>query len=328
LWLAGARPEQTSLAGWPGPAEQVRGGGFDAGFSLSNVIAAARLFAGIFACRRRLRRRRPDVLLAMGSYASVGPVVAARTLRIPVVLHEANAVPGRAVAVLSRCAAAVAVAFDSAAQHLPRAATVRTGFPVRQNLADRFENGVLTPGTFTVLVMGGSQGARRLNEIAPRALCRLHGSSPPFQVVHLAGDRDAESVRSAYAAAGVPHAVFPFLKEIGKAYNAADMAISRAGAASCAELAACGVPCLLVPFPSAARDHQTANAREMARTGGADVIAQKDLTVAWLADYAEHCLTHPEKLAAMRRALKAVAVPDATAKLADLVERVGRGRQS
>jgi UDP-N-acetylglucosamine--N-acetylmuramyl-(pentapeptide) pyrophosphoryl-undecaprenol N-acetylglucosamine transferase len=326
LWLAGARPEGDALAGWPGPVEQIRAGGFQSARLLSNLAAAWSLLMAIPACRRRMKRNRPDVLLAMGSYASVGPSIAARSLRIPLVLHEANAVPGRAVSLLSRYASAVAVTFDAAAAHLPSATTVKTGLPIRTDLDDRFDDGVLRRGVFTVLVMGGSQGAQRLNEIVPEALIRLHARGAHLQVVHLAGRHDADRVHSQYAAAGLSHVVFPFLKEMGKAYNAADLAVSRSGAASCMELATRGVPCLLVPFPFARRDHQTANAAEMARCGGADTIAQRDLTAQWLADYVEPCMRQPAKLVTMRQALKAVAVPDATARLADLVERVGGRR--
>jgi len=237
----------------------------------------------------------------------------------------ADAVPGRAIALLARVAEVVALTFESAARYLPGRRTVVTGFPVRPDLAARFEDGVLRRDLFTVLVMGGSQGAQRLNELVPGALVALHRAGVPLQVVHLAGPRDAERVKAVYAAAGIAHAVFGFLKEMGQAYGAADLAISRSGAASCTELAVCGVPALLVPFPWARRDHQTANARELQRKGGADIISQSELTESWLAGYVRACIENPAKLAAMRRNLATLARPNAAERLADLVEKAGGG---
>jgi UDP-N-acetylglucosamine--N-acetylmuramyl-(pentapeptide) pyrophosphoryl-undecaprenol N-acetylglucosamine transferase len=325
LWLAGAEAEADSVHGWDGAVEGVRAAGFRTGVSPASVAAAWRLLAAVFICRRRMRRNRPDAVLGMGSYACFGPVLAARSLGVPVVLHEANAIPGRAVRLLAPLARAVAVAFAAAAEHLPRAKTVVTGFPLRPDLGGRFEDGLLAPGLFTVLVMGGSQGAQRLNEIATAAIIGLHQQGGRIQVVHLSGRRDDERVRTAYATAGVPHLVFSFLGEMGQAYSAADLAISRAGAASCTELAACGVPSLLVPFPWARGDHQAANAREMARAGGADVMLQQDLTVERLTEHLRRCLAEPERLARMRSALKTAAVADGAERLADLVERAAGG---
>ena len=171
LWLAGRDVESGSTAGWDGSVIFVRSAGFPSGFSFRALAVACRLAVAFFQCRSRMKSNRPDVLLAMGSYASVGPVLAARTLGVPVVLHEANAIPGRAIVFLSRFAEAVALAFKEATPYLKHQRVVVTGFPVRSDLAaGRFDDSVLKPGVFTVLVMGGSQGARRLNEIAPQAL--------------------------------------------------------------------------------------------------------------------------------------------------------------
>jgi UDP-N-acetylglucosamine--N-acetylmuramyl-(pentapeptide) pyrophosphoryl-undecaprenol N-acetylglucosamine transferase len=292
-----------------------------AGLSFASVAALARLGLAFAASLRRMRRNSPDALLAMGSYASVGPALAARALRVPVVVHEANAVPGRAIALLARVASSVALTFESASRYLPGRNLCVTGLPLRGDLHGRFEEGVLQPGLFTVLVMGGSQGAHRLNEIATAALCRLRRDGAAVQVVHLTGKDDEAWVRDAYVQAGVPHAVFGFLKEMGKAYNAADLAVCRAGAASCMELAVCGVPSLLVPYPWAMRDHQTANAAELKRAGAADMVAQSDLSADWLAAYVSERLGHPDARAAMRTALRRFAKPDAASRLADLVEK-------
>ena len=326
LWLSGRDIESVSTGGWDGRIVKVKAGGLPSGFSLSAVAAGAHLASAFLASVRRMRREPPNVLLAMGSYASVGPVLAARVLRIPVVLHEANAVPGRAICVLARFAVTVAVTFESSARYLAGRRVAVTGLPVRGGLDARFEEGVLRPGLFTVLVMGGSLGAHRVNEIAAEAMCRLHRAGRPVQVIHLTGAADETMVGSLYAEAGVPHMVFGFLKEMGKAYHAADLAICRAGAASCMELAVCGVPSLLVPLPSAMRDHQTANAQEMKRAGGADVMAEKDLTADRLVEYIEGRRADRHGLAGMKEALKRIAVDGAAARLADLVEQAAAGR--
>jgi UDP-N-acetylglucosamine--N-acetylmuramyl-(pentapeptide) pyrophosphoryl-undecaprenol N-acetylglucosamine transferase len=326
--LAGRDVESGSTAGWDGPVISVRAVGFPAGFSFRAVAVAWRLGMAVVRCWARMRSNVPDVLLAMGSYASVGPVLAARTLGVPVVLHEANAVPGRAIAFLSRFARAVAVGFKEAGPFLRNPRVVVTGFPVRTDLESHFGDDVLRPGMFTVLVMGGSQGAHRLNEIVPQALIRLNEERIPLQVIHLAGAKDAEMVRSVYEKAGVPTLVFDFLKEMGKAYHAASVAIARAGAATCAELSACGVPALFVPLPHVSHDHQTANARAMAATGGADMVDEKEFSVKWVAEYVEGLYRDPEKLDRMKKQIKSAVMPGAAEKIADLVESVVRGRGS
>jgi len=320
LWLAGTAPEAESLAGWEGPVQRVRASGFEGLASFGSLLSAYRLAGATVDSLMRMRRDPPAVLLAMGSYASVGPALAARALGIPFVIHEANAIPGRAVALLARCAWAVALTFESAARYLPKVPAVVTGLPVRSDLQGQFAESLLEPNIFTVLVMGGSQGAHRINEVAVAAFLELRNTGERFQVIHLAGRADADWVETAYRKAGVKALVFSFLREIGKAYCAANMAISRAGASSCMELALYRVPCLLIPFPTARRDHQTANAREMCQSGGADMIQQKDLTPGWLRDYLRVAMHSPEKLTAMRASLAKVAIPDAVQRLADLVE--------
>ena len=325
LWLAGREVENVSVGDWDGATVRIRARGFQAGAILGAVGVAWQLVRAVACSYREMRKSRPDVILAMGSYASVGPVMAAALLHVPVVLHEANVVPGRAISFLSRFARTVAVAFQEASVHISNENVVVTGFPLRQRLAGCFDSGLLKEDLFTVLVMGGSQGARRLNEIATEAVCSLHARGVPVQVVHLSGRNDAATVTRQYEDAGVPSLVFGFLDEMEKAYAAASIAISRSGAASCTELAACGVPSLLVPLPSARRDHQRLNAEVLQRAGGADVVAQSELTPEWLADYIEKCMQNPGRLSGMKEALSQVAIPDATMLLANLVEETPRG---
>ena len=321
LWLSGRGVEQTSIEGWTGPVVRIRASGFPGRLSFQAVGVACRLVGACLEARSRMKRDRPDVLLAMGSYASVGPGVAAVSLGIPLVLHEGNAVPGCALTWLSRFATVVALGFEGTDAGLGRVRTVVTGFPVRPGLTDeRLPPGRLESGVFTVLVMGGSQGAHALNTGASAAVCRARARHVNLQVIHLAGEADAGWVAEAYERAGVPHAVFGFLADMGGAYAAADLAIARAGAATCAELALCGVPALLVPLPWARRGHQLANARVMQAAGAVDVCEQKDLTEAWLADYLDACCLESAKLDGMREALTGLARGDGAARLASVVE--------
>lgn len=334
LWLAGKDVEHLSAGGWDGPVVRVGAVGFPAGFSFRSISAAFRQIMAVVICLRKTRLLHPDVLLAMGSYASVGPVLAARRFRIPVVLHEANAVPGRATDLLCRSASAIAVGFPETRDYLRHPKIVFTGVPIAPRIVEasrrirqgererlRIQNPALDPRRFTVLVMGGSQGAHVLNEKVPSALCELWKNRFPAQVVHIAGNMEEAKVRDYYGKCGIPHVVFGFLKEMEQAYASADLAICRAGAATCAELAACGVPALFVPLAGAPRDHQTMNARALQNTGGADVMGQDRLNTQTLADYIAQCRQHPEKLEKMRTALIERAVTDGAERLADLAEQ-------
>jgi UDP-N-acetylglucosamine--N-acetylmuramyl-(pentapeptide) pyrophosphoryl-undecaprenol N-acetylglucosamine transferase len=320
LWLAGRSIEAASVGDWDGPIERVRASGLGAGGAAGAVGAVFRMARAVWDCRRRMAAARPDVLLAMGSYASVGPGLAAWSLRIPLVLHEANAVPGRAISFLSRFAAATGIAFESAARGLRCRRIVATGMPLRDRDAGALRHAGLAEGRFTLLVMGGSQGAHALNAVVPAAVARARAAGADLQVIHLCGVADEARVRDAYASGGIPHAVFGFLAQMSQAYNRADFAICRAGAATCAELALHGVPALLVPYPLARRDHQAANAMALAAGGGVDVLDESGLAEASLAEYLTGVVRDERKRDRMRESVQAALVPGAASRLADLVE--------
>jgi len=322
LWLAGRDVEAISLSGWDGPVTSVRAVGFPRGLSPRAVVAVARSGLAVLRCFASMRAQRPDVLLAMGSYASIGPVLAARWLRVPVVLHEANAIPGRAITRLARYARVLAVCFEGVCDRLPSVRTVVTGLPVRSEAVTEAVDQILPRDRFTVLVMGGSLGAHRVNEVASQALCRLCEEGTEIQVIHLSGRKDENEIRARYEAAGVRAQVFGFLQKMASAYRSADLAVARSGAASCTELAVCALPALLVPYPHAVNDHQMANARAMAAGGGMDVIAEKDLTAECLVGYLKDKIDDREKLAAMKEALASASHPHAADRLADVVEEV------
>ncbi|MDY0149181.1 MAG: UDP-N-acetylglucosamine--N-acetylmuramyl-(pentapeptide) pyrophosphoryl-undecaprenol N-acetylglucosamine transferase [Kiritimatiellia bacterium] len=324
LWVTGRDTEQAALKDWDGPVVQVAARGLPSGFSLDALRAVWYLARAVRHCRAHMRREVPQVLLAMGSYASVGPCGAARWLGVPIVLHEANVIPGRAVRLFAGGAAAVAAGFEETRYHLPRGNITVVGMPLREELTEASASlppraeGVQSP--FRLLVMGGSMGAHRLNDVMVETLGRLKKNNASFYVTHLTGRQDEAAVREGYRAAGVSAEVIAFTKYMAPLYHAADLAICRAGASTCAELAFFGLPALFVPYPRAAMDHQTANARALEKHGAADVVDESALSPAWLVAYLAQTMNHPERLQRMRAAAKHEGVRNGTRALAALVE--------
>ncbi len=328
LWMAGKDVESTAVQGWSGPVLTVKAEGLPTSLSFQSFTSALRLLRVANQCRSLMREQSPDVLLAMGSYASFGPVVAALRAGIPCVLHESNAVPGRAISLLARWADAVGISFEETHASLRRGTLVFTGMPLRAELTRAAEQPRTSRGgLFHLLVMGGSRGAHALNEIVGRAVCGAHARGVAFRVTHLAGVADAEAVRARYKAANVPSRVEPFSHDMAAIYSDADFAICRSGAASCAELLAFALPSLLIPYPSAVRDHQTANAAAMERVGASQRISETDLTEAWMADYIADVALHTERLARMRESARHHAQLHAADALADLVLKIAEGRR-
>ena len=328
LWLAGKDVEESAVRGWKGPVHTVRAEGLPSGFSPRALRAAWKLFRAALSCTAIMKRDRPDVLLAMGSYASAGPICAALWLRIPVVLHEANVLPGRTVSHFSRWAAAVAGSFEETRFYLRRKDLVVTGMPLRGDLESAALQAPpehLKRDLFTVVVMGGSRGAHKLNDVVAAALVQVHRNGHPVQAIHVAGVTDEEAVRRIYADAGVSATVYGFTRDMAAIYAAADLAICRSGAATCAELSAFAVPALLVPYPFAANDHQTLNARALEKIGAADVVPERDLSVPWLVDYIVGCMRTPGRLAKMSAAAKSRARESSAQALAELVIHAGSG---
>ena len=273
-----------------------------------------------------------DVVVGMGGYASVPSGLAAGCERIPLVLHEQNAIPSLSNRVLARRAAAIGTTFTSTSLRVPaRVRVERTGNPVRAAILDvPSRRGALAdealgafrlePGVPTVLVFGASQGALHIDQVLASALPAL--ASHELQLIVITG-RDHVAVLEDAVAGPAPRThVAPFLDRIELAYAIADVAISRAGAGSIAELAVCGIPALLVPYPHAAANHQEVNARELESVGAADVLLDRDLSservVAWMLELMED----RERRRRMAAAMRAWARPDAAGRLARLVAEV------
>lgn len=280
-------------------------------------------------CVAALRRRRPDVVLGMGGYIAFPGGLAAALLRCPLVIHEQNSVPGMANRWLARLADRVLAAFPSAFDARVRAEW--TGNPVRESISrlppppQRFAG---REGPLRLLVIGGSLGARALNECLPQALARIPADRRPV-VVHQAGREARGTLESAYAAAGVGATVVEFIDDIATRYGEADLVVARAGATTVAELACAGLAAVLVPYPHAVDDHQTANARFLSGRDAAWLVPQPELSPAGLATLIES-VDRPRLLEMACRAREA-ARGDATERVArvcaELAARASGGRQ-
>ena len=294
---------------------------------LATATLPLRLLRALWQSLQALRRYRPDVVLGMGGYMAVpGGLMAALSGR-KLLIHEQNSVPGLANRLLARLAHRVMTAFP---QELPGAlpgaltgalpGALWTGNPVRAEIsaiappAQRFAD---RRGPLRLLVVGGSLGAAALNSVVPQALALLPVDSRPL-VVHQAGAKNIETLQAAYAVAAVPAELRPYIEDMAAEYAAADVVICRAGAMTVAELSAAGVASVLVPFPHAVDDHQTANARYLSSRQAGMLLPQAELTPQRLAELLSS-FTRPSLLA-MAEAARALGRPDATQAVADICQ--------
>jgi UDP-N-acetylglucosamine--N-acetylmuramyl-(pentapeptide) pyrophosphoryl-undecaprenol N-acetylglucosamine transferase len=292
------------------------------------VSAIGAMAAGAAQAAVILSRLNASAIVGFGGYPSVAPVLASRLLtrRPAIILHEQNAVLGRANRFLARFADVLAVSFDATQRVPPHVTTHVTGNPVRQVILQLADTAYEPPtGEIRLLVLGGSLGARVLSDVVPPAITAL----PPdlrarLRLVQQCRAEDLERVRAAYAAANITAELAPFFPGVAAHLAAAHLVIARAGASSVAEIAVAGRPSILVPLPNAIDDHQAANAAALQKSGGAIVITQRDLTPHVLADRIRDLLNTPQTLLHAAQAARSIARPDAAARLAGLVEDLMR----
>ncbi len=277
------------------------------------------ILRSVVSAHRIIRKFDADAVLSVGGYAAMPAALAAWTSRRPLFLVEPNAIPGRVNRLTARFARSVFVGFEATRRGLPAGTDSRcVGVPLRRALYRAFANGKRTerPATpLRILVFGGSQGARQLNENVPEALARLAKNS--IEVFHQTGEADRETVSSRYAELGITAEVVAFEVDMPKRYRWADLAICRAGALTVAELALAGMPALLVPYPFAADDHQTANARALETAGAARCLEGHPLDPASLAQSVAEFVTSPGRLLRMREAATRLARPNAAKEIID-----------
>jgi len=319
---AGIETRVVPRAGFPlrlVPGRQLRGGGPVR--ALRGVVAVA---AGAWRSRALLRELAPRLVVGVGGYASVAGVLAARSAGIPALLLEQNALPGAANRLLGRLAARVCVGFAEAARFFPRGRARHTGNPVRRDILGAGRGP--RPQRPGLLVFGGSQGAHRLNEAMLAAAKLLGPALGGVGITHQTGAADRAQVAAGYAALGLAARVETFIDDMAAAYGGADLVVARAGAMSCAELTAVGLPAILVPYPFAADDHQRHNAEALVAAGAAEMILDRELEGPRLAAALHGLLGDPARRARMAAAARALGRPDAAARVADeclaLAERV------
>lgn len=310
--------------------------------SLEALLTAWTAWRGFRTATGIVKRFRPDVAVGTGGYVS-GPVIAAAALlRVPTVIQEQNAFPGLTSRLLGRVARRIALGSDAARKYFPgRERVVVTGNPIRRDILTRNRREALAalgldPERKTVLVFGGSQGGRSINEAVINAVHELTRRSN-VQIVHQTGKSGFEAVLEAAGRGATPGAdkpvsvghwhIMPFIHDMPSAYAAADLVVCRAGAITLAELTARGVPAVLVPYPFAAERHQDANAAELAAAEAAVVVPDAELTGARLAQLVLELLRDEDRLARMAVAGRRLGRPDAADRIAALVHEVAvRGR--
>ena len=315
LILSGMREAEKPLAeSWKGAL--LRSG--------ARKIQDPRNVFALWRCVRFLRRLSPDVLFATGGYTCAPPVLAARLLRIPVILHEANSVPGKATRWISKHfrIETVATTFSETAKYLPWAHVVQTGLPLRKSVLkvlERAEGVERKAEGFSVLVTGGSQGAKSMDALVAPILASLAKSDRQVRIVHQCSKAGIDAVRAFYREVPEQVTVTPFIEDMGLAYGQADLVIARAGAATCCEIARCAVPALFIPLPSAADDHQRKNAEELVRCGGALCFDQKTTTPDALAEAIRQIYQDEALRKDMREALAGLPRTDATGDVVKLI---------
>lgn len=310
--------------------EQIASATFARGGLAARALAPFRILGGVLGALWRMRRDRPAVVVGFGGYPAIPAMAAATLLRLPRMIHEQNGVLGR-----------VNKAFAPRVDHvacgtwptdLPAGvAGVDVGNPVRAAVLERAGAGYIAPGDYpmSILVMGGSQGARILSDVVPEAIALLPDDPRRnIRVSHQARDEDGARVTEYYAQHGIDADVQPFFRDVPRRMSEAQLVISRAGASSVADLSVIGRPAILIPFAAATADHQTANARGLVDAGAAILIPEARLTPQVLAEQIMLVLDNPQGAEDMARAALAVGRPDAALHLADMVETLAHSSQT
>lgn len=330
VWLGTRQGIEARLVPAEGlPVEWISIGGLR-GKGVGTLLAApVRLVRALLESLRAMRRHKPIVVVGLGGFVTGPGGLAAWLTRRPLVVHEQNAIAGFTNRTLARFAREVLTAFPGAFDAAQQVREI--GNPVRAEFFALAAPAARAAGrgpVLRLLVVGGSQGAIRLNAVVPFAVARLAGSAR-FEIRHQAGPRWIDAARKSYLDAGVVAEVTPFIDDIAEAYAWADLVICRSGALTVSELAAAGVASILVPFPAAVDDHQTANARYLVREGAALLVADREFSAERLArELLELCRSGRVRLVAMAERARRLARPRATDDLADACLAAARGRRA
>ena len=319
-WLGVPNRLEHSLVPECYPLHTVPVEGFQGRWSLKTLKIIGNLIASVFQVKRLLKTRKIDLLFTTGGYIAGPAILAARWQGLPVILHESNYIPGKVTRWFSPLCQTVALGFEGTAKYLPRARTIWTSTPVRAQFSHPQPLELpIPPDAPLIVVAGGSQGAVAVNQLVRQ--CVPVWVEAGAYIVHLTGERDPKADSLHYR----QYFSLPFYENMAGLLQRADLAISRAGAGTLTELAATGTPALLIPYPFAAEDHQTYNARALESAGAALVCLQGNLTAQKLELQVLELLQTPTKLAEMARRMDSLAVSDSAQQLAALVRQYFRG---
>jgi UDP-N-acetylglucosamine--N-acetylmuramyl-(pentapeptide) pyrophosphoryl-undecaprenol N-acetylglucosamine transferase len=303
--------------------------GFKRKISFENVKTVLRFLKGVSDSKKMLKEFKPDVVIGTGGYVC-GPVVyAAAKMGIPTIVHEQNSVPGLTNKFLSRYVDKIAICFEEAREFFPEQKVVLTGNPrASEVLGQDGIRGRLSSGLKlkvpTVLIFGGSRGAKPINEAVVKSLTELSGK--PYQVLYVTGDVHFEEVQKEVQLVGNPDNVIvkPFIHNMPEVLAGIDLTVSRAGATTLAELTSLGIPSILIPSPYVTDNHQEKNARALSEHGAARLLLEKDLTGPKLVENIDQILGNEDKLANMKKAAKKLGIPDAAQRLYKLMEELAK----
>ncbi len=314
--------------GFPHSTEitEVNSATFARGGLAAKAMVAPRIASGVAGAMLQMRRDRPDVVVGFGGYPSIPALGAALLLGLPRMIHEQNGVLGRVNQLFSTRVACVGCGVWPT--ELPDGANgIHVGNPVRAAVLNRAGASYIPPGDYpmSLLVMGGSQGARILSDVVPDAIVALPDPiRRHLRVSHQARPEDIDRVAARYAANGIDADVQPFFQDVPRRMSEAQLVISRAGASSIADLTVIGRPSILIPFAAAAGDHQTANARGLVEAGAAIMIPERALAVQSLAEQMTAILENPRAATQMTQAALGAGAPDATERLVALVSELAQ----
>ncbi len=301
--------------------KEIPSAGSGALFSFGILFALYSIIKGFAVSSAELIKDRPDVIVSMGGYSSIPPVLAGYVLRIPVILHEQNTLPGKANRFLSKFAKRIALSFERSADYFPKSKIKITGNPVREEIL-LAKTGGKNGEKISLLIMGGSQGSSALND-AVAELLSITGEKKNNigKIVHITGSKDHQKFAKRMAAEGsdIEYTALSYSDRIWELLSLCDLVISRAGATAIAEITAKALPSILVPYPYAAEKHQDKNARVLEEAGAALVIPQEKLSGRYLLDIINSLLESGEKLKRMSIASGRFARPDAARELSGLI---------
>jgi UDP-N-acetylglucosamine--N-acetylmuramyl-(pentapeptide) pyrophosphoryl-undecaprenol N-acetylglucosamine transferase len=318
LFIGTARGIETRLVPQAGfPLELIQVGALK---NVSLMTRAKTMFdlpRAIGASSRMLTDFDPEVVIGVGGYASGPAMVAAIRRRLPTLAFEPNVVPGFANRLIAHWVSAAAVHFEETCKYFPHCRV--TGVPVRSAF---FAIPMKNSGTPTLLVFGGSQGARAINQAMIESLAGLQTNIPGIHIIHQTGQRDYDRVLAAYQQSGISGEVHKFIDDMPETFGRADLIVCRSGASTVGEITAAGKPAIFVPFPAAADDHQNFNARALERAGAAVVVEESDLGAAYLVETVSALIGDFGRLQAMSEAARSLAHPKAVEEIAEMVRRL------